>query len=468
MKDRSHKILVIGGGPAGLTATYDLAKKNAAPVCLEADTILGGISRTVEFKGFRFDIGGHRFFSKIKRVNGLWDEVLGDEFLIRPRLSRIYYRNKFFNYPLKPWNALTCLGLIKSVQIVISYIKAQILPISDERTFEHWVTNRFGSRLYEIFFKTYTEKLWGISCQEIQAEWAAQRIKGLSLWSAVIDVLFKRNNIKTLINEFKYPRFGPGQMYEAMAQKAGTFGADIKMNHRVSAIEYEGTIISGVIAKTPEGLLAFPCSYLISSMPITDLVLRLRPEPPPEVVAAAKALRYRAMLTVNLLINEPTQLPDNWIYVHDSTVRMGRVQFFSNWSPYMVPDEKHSSLGLEYFCWEDDELWSMSDSSLLALGTREAIQLGLLCEGTIFDGFVIRMPKCYPVYDETYHENITIIRQYLEQFTNLALCGRYGLFKYNNMDHSILTALYAAENAFGGKNDVWAVNADEDYHEEVR
>ena len=459
--------MVIGGGPAGLAATYDLATRKVPVTCFEADLVVGGISRTIEYNGFRFDVGGHRFFTKIKSVNDLWHEVLGDEFLTRPRLSRIFYNKKFFYYPLKPINALFGLGLIRAIRIMASYLKVRLFPLQEENNFEQWVTNRFGSVLYNIFFKTYTEKLWGIPCSAIQAEWAAQRIKGLSLWSAVINALFKgKNDIKTLINEFQYPRLGPGQMYETMADKAELLGATVKKQHRITAIEHDGARVSGLRVKDPVGENFEACTDCISTMPITELILHLQPEPPAEVVAAAKALTYRSLLTINLMLDQPTALPDTWIYVHEPSVKMGRIQCFANWSPFMVPDQNHSSFGLEYFCSEGDELWSMSDEDLLKLGKQEAAQLGLLDPDAVMDGFVIRMPKCYPVYDGAYKGNIDIVRDYLSRFSNLQLCGRYGLFKYNNMDHSILTAQYAVENVLGGHNDIWSVNADDEYHEE--
>jgi len=464
-----RKVLVIGAGPSGLTSTYDLAKRSIPVMCFEADRMVGGISRTIEYKGFRFDVGGHRFFSKIQRVNDLWQEILGDEFLRRPRLSRIYYNGKFFYYPLQPMNALLGLGLLCSAQILGSYFKAKLPIAAEERTFEQWVTRRFGARLYNIFFKTYTEKVWGIPCTEIRAEWAAQRIKGLSLYSAVANALFKQNKvIKTLIDEFNYPRLGPGQMYETMAHKAEKLGGEIRLEHRVSEIQHDKGWLTGVCVASPDGVYVETGTDFISTMPITELVLSLRPEPPREVICAARALRYRSLLTVNLLMDRPENLPDTWIYVHDPSVKMGRVQCFANWSPYMVPDVNHSSMGLEYFCWEGDDFWSMPDDELLALGKTEIGRLGLVDPNTVFDGFVVRMKKCYPVYDEAYQGHLETIRNYLTGFNNLQLCGRYGLFKYNNMDHSILTALFAVENILGANHDVWSINADDDYHEEVK
>ena len=463
--DKSKKIIVIGAGPAGLTATYDGAKRKAKIICLEGDNMVGGISRTVERNHFRFDIGGHRFFSKIDRVNGLWKEILGEEFLLRSRLSRIFYNGTFFNYPLSPFNALFGLGIVNSILIVCSYLRSKLFPDLPEENFETWVANRFGKRLYTTFFKTYTEKVWGIDCREIRAEWAAQRIKGLSLRSAVLNAFKKKQtSIKTLIEAFHYPRLGPGQMYETMADKAKSLGAELYLSHHVNALHHKDSRIVSATVTTPDGNISMAGTDFISTMPITQLVLSMDPKPPQKVLDAAGALRYRALLTINLYIDAPQELPDTWIYVHDPAVRMGRIQCFANWSPYMVPENK-SSLGLEYFCWEGDDLWSMDDEALIQLGIKEIDRLGLLQTDKVFDGFVIRMPKCYPVYDAAYSGHLEVIKKYLQQFENLQLCGRYGLFKYNNMDHSILTGLYAVENVFNGHRNVWDVNADDDYHE---
>ena len=463
----STKVVIVGGGPSGLTAAYICSKKGLKSVCLEADEILGGISRTVEYKGFRFDIGGHRFFTKIPAVNDLWREVLGDDFLTRPRLSRIYYNGSYFNYPLKPMNALMGLGPINSIRIIASYVMAKLFPKLPEDNFERWVSNRFGKYLFNIFFKTYTEKVWGIPCDQIQAEWAAQRIKGLSLWSAVINSIYKpKKVIKTLIDEFQYPRFGPGQMYETMGKKAQELGSTIKKKHRVTKIHHKNGAITSVSYNSGENNGEEVGNEFVSTMPLTELVLSLSPEPPDHVVDAARALSYRGLLTVNLLLNCKQILPDTWLYIHDPSVNIGRIQFFANWSPYMVPGEDKSSMGLEFFCWEDDALWNMDDDKLIDLAIEEIGRLGLLDKKDIFDSFVIRMPKSYPVYNGDYRKHVAVLKEYLDGFTNLHLCGRYGLFKYNNMDHSILTAMYAVENILGADHDVWSVNADDEYHEE--
>lgn len=465
-----ERTVIIGAGPAGLAASYLLSKQKVPVTCFEADSVVGGISRTVEHKGFRFDIGGHRFFTKIPSVNKLWHEILGEDFIRRPRVSRIYYNGKFFNYPLKPLNALLGLGLFGSTQILASYLNARLFPIREEKTFEDWVSNRFGFKLYSTFFKTYTEKVWGIPCTEIQAEWAAQRIKGLSLSSAVKIALLKPQKvIKTLIDEFDYPSLGPGQMYETMAKKARNLGACIQTGHYVTEIHHEASRVTSIAIYSSGKQIFESANQFISTMPITELVLSFRPEPPKEVIQAAKALKYRSLLTVNLMMNTSETLPDTWIYVHDPSVRMGRIQCGANWSPFMVPDaEKYSSRGIEYFCNEGDDLWSGSDDALIDLGKKELERLGLVDPKTVFDGFVVRMPKCYPVYDSNYEKHLAIIKEYLTLFKNLHLCGRYGLFKYNNMDHSILTAFLAAENALGARHDVWSINADDEYHEEVQ
>ncbi len=463
-------IIVIGAGPAGLAAAYELSKRHQKVICLEADSMVGGISRTVEYQGFRFDIGGHRFFTKYQVVRDLWHEVLSEELLIRPRLSRIYYRNRFFYYPIRPVNALVGLGPWEAVWIALSYLKAQLFPRRPEDTFEDWVANRFGYRLYRHFFKAYTEKVWGIPCTEIRAEWAAQRIKGLSLVSALMNALFKSRGprVKSLIGQFEYPRLGPGQMYERMAERVREMGNQVLLQHEARQLVDDGQRVTEVIVRTPQGEKAYPASHVISSMPITELAKRLSPSPPPEVLSAVTQLKYRSILTVDLLLNHEERLPDTWIYIHDPQVRVGRVQLFKNWSPWMVPAPHQSSRGLEYFCSEGDELWMTDDATLIEMGKEEMQHLRLCEPDDVFDAFVVRMPKCYPVYDAHYREHLETIRTYLARFGNLHPVGRYGLFKYNNSDHSILTALLTVENLFGANHDVWAMNADDEYLEEAR
>lgn len=466
----SRKIVIIGGGPSGLTAAFRCGTKSVPAVCYEADSILGGISRTIEYKGFRFDVGGHRFFTKIPPVQALWEETLGNELLTRPRLSRIYYNGKFFHYPLQAFNALSGLGGRNSLRIVGSYIRAKLFPQLPADNFTKWVSNRFGRHLYSIFFKTYTEKVWGIPCEEIQAEWAAQRIKGLSLRSVVANSLQRPGKgkvIKSLINEFQYPRLGPGQMYETLAEKARSMGSKIHLGHRVEKIHHDGHRITGVDVTANGTSFTDTGTDYISSMPLPELVMNMEPPPPKEVGDAARSLRFRALLTVNLLMDLPQELPDTWVYIHDPSVQAGRVQYFANWSPSMVPNPDQSSMGLEYFCWEDDAIWTMDDDQIITMAKKEVAALGLGDPNRVFDAFVVRMPKSYPVYDGQYASHVEVLRTYLAAFDNLQLCGRYGLFKYNNMDHSILTAMYAVENIFGADHDVWKVNDEDDYHEET-
>ncbi len=463
--------VIIGAGPAGLAATYYLAKNHIPVICLEMDKNVGGLSRTVEYKGYRFDIGGHRFFTKIPEVNELWREVLGSDFLRRPRLSRIYYRNKFFNYPLKPFQALKGLGVLESIRILGSYAAVRINPGPPAENFEQWVSQRFGKRLFEIFFKTYTEKVWGIPCTEISAEWAAQRIKSLSLKSALMNALFKKSGkgqITTLIEEFDYPRLGPGQMYETMASKASEMGAEIEMGQKVIKIILDGSTVEEVIAVSHDGTeQSYKGTDFISTMPITDLVAAFDPTPPQDIIEAAKTLSYRSIVTVNLLVNRQQLFPDTWIYIHSPEVRVGRVQCYKNWSPYMVPDPDKSSLGLEYFATEGDDLWTMPHGELIELGKNEIDKLGLCSKSDIFDGIVVPMAKAYPVYDSAYEKNFVKIKEWIKTLNNLQPCGRYGLFRYNNMDHSILSAQYAAKRLLGDTSlDVWSVNTEEEYHEE--
>lgn len=452
-----------------MAAAYESAKRGLESVCLESDDRIGGISKTIERSGFRFDVGGHRFFTKIERVNRLWNEVLGEDFLRRPRLSRIYYNHKFFNYPLKPLNALAGLGPVNSLLILGSFTAGKLKPYPQEKTFEQWVSNRFGKRLYEIFFRAYTEKVWGIPCSEIQAEWAAQRIKGLSLASAVKTALLgdRQKKIKTLIKEFDYPRLGPGQMYQTMAEKASQLGAEILTGYKVVRWNSQnGRIVSVTAVDKFANEKTFEGDNFISSVPVTELAESICPAAGDEIIRASSSLKYRSLVTVNLMLNHKETLPDTWIYIHSPDVRMGRVQCFANWSPYMVPHENVSSRGLEYFCTQGDELWNSPDETLIELGKSEIAKLGLADASDVSDAFVVRTAKTYPVYAAGYRKRLETVKSYVTKFSNLQCVGRNGLFKYNNMDHSILSALLAVDNLFAGNNDVWAVNVEDEYHEE--
>jgi protoporphyrinogen oxidase len=471
----AHDVVIAGGGPAGLTAAYELSKHGKPCVVLEADPrMVGGISRTDQYKGYRFDIGGHRFFSKSDEVNRLWHEILGDDLITRSRLSRIYYDRKFFHYPLKPADALWKLGPLRSLKIGLSYIKAKLAPIQPERTFEDWVVNRFGRVLFDIFFKSYTEKLWGMPTSTISADWAAQRIKDLSLVKAVTSALFGRLGarrgevIKTLIDEFQYPRLGPGQMWEAARDKIRERGGAIHLDRRVDVIEHDGSVVTSFLTHDSNGRRTrYLGRHFLSSLPIRELIRALDPPAPPHVIHAAESLKYRDFLTVVLIVDKPETFPDNWIYIHEPQVRLGRIQNFKNWSPDLVPDPSKSSLGLEYFCFEGDDLWTKSDAELIALGTREIDSIGLVAARDVIDGCVVRMPKAYPVYDDEYQAHVAVIRGWLKKsLPNLELAGRNGMHKYNNQDHSMMTALLAARNILGlGPFDPWKVNTDAEYHE---
>jgi protoporphyrinogen oxidase len=477
MERRIFKAVIIGAGPAGLTAAYELSKQGAPVVVLESDPeYVGGISRTVNYKGFRFDIGGHRFFSKSREVEDFWTEVSGENLLDRPRSSRIYYRGQFYTYPLKPFEALSKLGIIESVLCVISFLVARIHPTRNPKTFEEWVSNQFGKRLFRIFFKTYTEKVWGMSCDEISADWAAQRIKGLSLGLAIKHALFSKRSknrkqvVKTLIDTFRYPRQGPGMMWEAFAQRVRERGCMVMLGRKVVGCRFDSaTNVWIVSARNAEGAVEeYRAENLISSMPIRELVAQIEPRLPEAVLHAARSLRYRDFLTVGLIVRDRGHVTDNWIYIHDPSVQVGRVQNYKSWSPEMVPDAAYNSYGLEYFCFEGDGLWTSSDGALIELAKQEIQKVNLAAAADVVDGCVIRQPKAYPVYDDAYQQHVDTIRKALqENCPALHLVGRNGMHKYNNQDHAMMTAMLTAKNILAGeqKYDVWAVNQDAEYHE---
>jgi protoporphyrinogen oxidase len=460
-------VFVIGAGPAGLTAAYELTERRAPVVVVEQSGTVGGLAQTVRYKGFRFDIGGHRFFTKVRAVSDLWREMLGSDFLTRPRLSRIYCRGRFFHYPLRPLNAVTNLGVLTSASVVCSYVWSKLFPIRPEVSFEDWVSNRFGRRLYNLFFKSYTEKVWGIPCSRIGAQWAAQRIKGLSLRTAITHMLFGGGrSIKSLIEQFEYPRLGPGMMWEKFRARVEAAGGRVETDTEVVELLHDGTEVRRVTTRRDGQLTSRPVGHVISTMPVRDLIGALRPAPPSDVIAAAQRLKYRDFVTVALILRETEVFPDNWIYVHDPAVRVGRIQNFKNWSPDMVPDPALTGLGLEYFCSEGDDLWESSDETFVKLATRELAQIGLAQADCVIDGHVVRMRKAYPVYDEGYASALAVVRSYLERLTNLQLVGRNGMHKYNNQDHSMVTAMLAVRNLFGERYNVWAVNAEAEYHEQ--
>lgn len=472
------KAIIVGAGPAGLTAAYELSKAGQPVLVLESDPeYVGGISRTVNYHGYRFDIGGHRFFSKSHEVEDLWTEILGSDMLQRPRSSKIYYRGQFYSYPLKPFDALSKLGIIESALCVLSFLYARINPTSNPKSFEDWVVNQFGRRLFRIFFKTYTEKVWGMSCKEISADWAAQRIKGLSLATAIKNAVLPKRQpkdrgqvVKTLIDTFRYPRLGPGMMWETCARKVRDMGGEILLGRTVIGCRFHPETTSWTVtARTADGRVEeYQGEHVISSMPVRQLVAQIEPRLPEDALRSANSLRYRDFVTVGVILRERNRFGDNWIYIHDPKVKVGRVQNYKSWSPEMVPAEKYCCYGLEYFCFEGDGLWTMPDEELLALARKELKQIGLAVGADVVDGCVIRQPKAYPVYDDDYKSHVEVVRRAIETHClNLHLVGRNGMHKYNNQDHAMMTAMLAARNILAGEKiyDVWAVNEDGEYHE---
>jgi protoporphyrinogen oxidase len=463
-------VVVIGAGPAGLTAAFEIVKRGGAVTVLEASDVVGGISQTVERDGWRFDIGGHRFFTKVDEVEALWHEILPDEdFLLRPRMSRIFFDGKYYDYPLKASNALRNLGLVEAVLCVGSYARAQIRPPKDQTNYENWLVARFGWRLYRKFFKTYTEKVWGVPVKDMPADWAAQRVKGLSLGNAIVNALTPKRNqkeITSLIEEFQYPKYGPGMMWEVCRDKVVAAGGQVLMEAPVTRINIEGGRAVSVTVSRPGGSEEqVAASHVISTMPMNELVQSISPAPPSDVQAAGRALGYRDFLSVALVVPEEDGFPDNWIYIHESEVKVGRIQNYGSWSPFMVK-EGRTCLGLEYFVFEGDELWNDSDENLIERGMRELGQLGLVDPSKVERGFVVRVKKAYPYYDYSYKENVAHIAGYLEGAApNVHLVGRNGMHKYNNQDHSMLTAMLTVENIYGADHDIWEVNVEEEYHE---
>jgi protoporphyrinogen oxidase len=471
------EVIIFGAGPAGLTAGYELEKNKKRVQIFEADhQYVGGIARTASYKDFKFDIGGHRFFTKSGKVKELWQELLESEnwkYNV-PRLSRIYFDGKFFAYPLKAFDTLFKLGILKSTFYICSYLYFKMFPIKNVQSFEDWVTNNFGKQLYLAFFKTYTEKVWGISCKEISADWAAQRIKGLSLTEAIknaLNSLVPQNKysnkkvIKTLIDNFDYPIHGPGMLWESAKNKIESLGGQILMASKVTKVQLNDKTIKYCEINNEEA--QFFASDFISTLPIKELINIIEPTPPNFVIEAANKLKYRDFLTVVLILNEENIFPDNWIYIHEPNVRLGRIQNFKNWSSEMVPQNSQTSLGLEYFCNEGDDLWEKKDEELISFGLEEVVQIGITKTASFLDGTVVRMPKAYPVYDENYKKNVLVIRNWLtSNVQNLQLVGRNGMHMYNNQDHSMLSAYYAARNLLGETWDPWLVNADAEYHED--
>ncbi|MGQ0831529.1 MAG: NAD(P)/FAD-dependent oxidoreductase [Microthrixaceae bacterium] len=472
----SLDLVVIGAGPAGLTAAYELGKRGATATVLESDDVVGGISRTVLRDGYRFDIGGHRFFTKVAEVEALWHEILPDEdFLVRPRSSRIYYRGKFFDYPIRPLNALRSLGLVEAIRCGLSFVWVRLRPPKDQTTLEGYVVSNYGWRLYGHFFRTYSEKVWGVPPSQISAEWGAQRIKGMSLWTAVWEPLRARfaghrargAQVTSLIAEFQYPKLGPGMMWERCHELVLEQGSTVALGSSVTRISHTAGRAVSVTSTGASGTTTTPADHVISSMPFPALLRAMDPPPPAEVIAAADGLTFRDFLSVALVVPEDkVAWTDNWIYIHAPEVKTMRVQNFGSWSPHLVKDGRNV-LGLEYTVQEGDEWWTASDDELIKKGTAELETLGLMRGADVEAGYVVRMPKAYPVYDELYRANVEVLKTWLAAHApNVHPVGRNGMHKYNNQDHSMFTAMLTVDNIFGADHDIWNVNVEEEYHEE--
>ena len=458
---------ILGGGPAGLTAAYILGRRGRPGAVFEADGTVGGIAKTIEFNGYRFDLGGHRFFTKLEPVQQLWEDMLGDEFLTRPRLSRIYYDGKYFDYPITAKDVVSRLGLWESMRCALSYLRSAPHRNDEAHTFEDWVTTRFGRRLYDAFFRSYTEKVWGIPGSQIRSLWAAQRIKNFSLGRAILTILgFRSDNVTTLIEEFRYPRLGPGQMWEAFADSAEESSIPVHLKQRCTSIKHEDDRVTSIVVRQNGDTFEHPVDAVISSIPLSEMILNLEPRAPKPIEEAARTLRYRDLVLVALMTTEAEPFPDNWIYLHDPGTRAGRVQNYGVWSEGMVRPGT-TCLGVEYFCFEGDDIWNMPDEQAVELAKAELARIGLIDPSKVVDGVKVLVPKAYPMYDAAYEEAVETIREYLERFENLQTCGRNGLHRYNNQDHSMWTAILAALNIVdGASHDVWSVNTEADYLEE--
>ncbi len=459
------KIAVIGAGPAGITAAHELVKLGADVEVFEASESVGGMAKSINLWGYTVDIGPHRFFSSDTRVNEAWLEVVGRDYEMVDRLTRIYYKKKFFYYPLKALNALGNLGVFEAGLCFLSYLKEKFSPTKDDGSFESWVTGRFGSRLFGIFFKTYTEKLWGISCKDLDADFAAQRIKKFSLGEAIKNALFgNTGKHKTLVDQFAFPHEGTGMVYERMAKNIEAKGSKVHLKSPVQRVltknnrAYALELSDGTVKEY---------DHIVSSMPMTLLLQRL-PEIPSDILEKSKQLRYRNTIIVYLLVEGKDLFPDNWLYVHSPDLLMGRLTNFRNWVPQLYGDKTGSVMALEYWCYDEDDFWKWDEQKLIELAKDELKKTGLIKNAPITEGSVYRIPKCYPVYGRGYKEVLTPIESYLRTVENLSLIGRYGSFKYNNQDHSILMGLLAAENIMKGTHhDLWEINTDYETYQET-
>ncbi|MGL4620556.1 GtrA family protein [Chroococcidiopsis sp.] len=468
---KANPIYILGAGPAGLAAAYTLTQKGQPVVVVERDTRVGGLAKSIEYQGFILDFGPHRFFTKLAPVLKLWGEVLGKDRVTVNRLTRIYYGGKYFSYPLKAKETLLTLGPIESTKILVSYVKSQLFPNRHPRNFAQWVTSRFGRRLFEIFFQAYTEKLWGIPCTEISADWAAQRIKGLSLLKAARSALLGNDGkVKTLIDRFEFPRLGSGQLYEKIGEYLRQHNQSVLLNTEVVQVHHDNFQVTQITLRNRQTgeESTVNCGGVISSVPISLLVQQIDPPAPSEAIAAAKSLKFRNTILVYLIVEGNNLFPDNWLYINEPSVQLGRVTNFANWSPEMLPNQHQTPLCCEYWCNYDEPMWQQPEAELLERAEQELRKIGLLHHEKVSGGFVVRLPRTYPIYAGNYQQALSDIQSYLQQFPNLQLVGRYGAFKYNNQDHSLLMGILAAENVLSpGKHNLWSVNSDSEYQEEA-
>lgn len=458
-----RKTVVVGAGPAGLSAAALLKENGLTPLVVESRPIAGGISRTENYKGFLFDIGGHRFYTHEKRVQKFWENYLGEELLEVKRLSRIFYKGRFIQYPLQALDLLKNLNIKDAVSMVLSFLRSQFKPIRPEPHLEAWVTNRFGKVLYETFFREYTEKVWGIDCQKISSEWASQRIRNLTLSGAIKDAIFPQRNIRSLVRTFQYPAKGPGQLWSKVARSIDREGGNsVFFNTSVSEVHHNGSSINSVLLSDGQRV---ETSQVISSMPLRSLVRALRPFAPIEVMEALNELKHRSLILVGLILKRPHLFEDQWIYVHTPSLKVGRIQNYKNWSLQMVPESSKTSLGMEYFCSQGDAIWTMENPDLIKLAAKELEHLGLAQAEEVIDGVVHREAFAYPIYEGAYEKHLEVVKDYLSKFLNLQTVGRSAMHRYNNQDHSMLAGFYAAENILGARHDLWTINSDRTYLE---
>ncbi|MBI4279285.1 MAG: FAD-dependent oxidoreductase [Armatimonadetes bacterium] len=466
------QIVVIGAGPAGLCAALELARHGLAAVVLDRNDRVGGLARTIWYRGYGFDVGPHRFYTKSREIARLWKEILGDDLREVPRLTRIYYNGRFFHYPLKPLDVIFGLGPVTTLRAILSHAVERARPHRDEpANFEEWAVRQFGRVLYTIFFKAYTEKVWGIPCREIGREWAGQRIRAFNLTDVILNAFgLKRRGarvVKSLVDRFYYPRLGAGQMHEAVAKRIRAAGGEILLNTPVTGLETAGDRIAAVRCGVG-GERRIPAAHVFASAPITALARALVPPPPPAIAAAAAALRYRTHITVNLIAKGDRLFPDNWIYIHSPAVKIVRVANYNNFSRDMVAKPGTSALSVEYFCAEGDELWRVDDAGLVALAADEMERVGLLPRSWVLDGFVVREPDSYPMFYLGHQAQFRALYDHLVRYRNLTLMGRAALYRYHSQDHAMLTGLYAARNFLGlSAVDLFSVDSDPNYFEEV-